>query len=170
MSLFLTALSKFQFVSISRRAGPKVGSDTVNRIINDAVSLNEKILDPIGANERKRYRRTPLTPLYQIQFPLSPEDVRLGFFKVTMIKSLIGLPQKTKNLAGFIGFERRFQPRYLHINKATVGAITRLKEILKVERIKAEELPQDGIYRHHRHDPGFRVIGSILSNENLLIE
>jgi len=61
------------------------------------------------------------------------EEVRMPFWKVTLIRSGIGLP-KRRNLALFaLGLRKRFRTVYKPINPQIAGQLFRVKELIRVE-------------------------------------
>lgn len=82
----------------------------------------------------------------------------MSFFKVTLKRSLIGLPQKTKLTAEALGVgsKRTGRTVYKTINPSNAGLILKLKELVDVE-IVDEAKTQAEISASRKSNPGFVV-------------
>lgn len=79
------------------------------------------------------------------------------FFKVTQLKSTIGLPHLFKDTLHALGLRRRHQTVYHAITPQQAGQIARVKELVKVEL--APEYKDKLQMRNERKSiPGFVVI------------
>ncbi|KAI8323050.1 hypothetical protein GQ54DRAFT_244200, partial [Martensiomyces pterosporus] len=75
------------------------------------------------------------------------------FWKITLNRSPLGLPPKTRKNAIALGLKRRGHVAYRPISNELAGMVIKLKEIVKVELVdKVESL-------RTRAPDGFEVVG-----------
>ncbi|KAJ2782475.1 hypothetical protein GGI15_002905 [Coemansia interrupta] len=75
------------------------------------------------------------------------------FWKITLQRSTIGLPPRTRENARALGLKRRGHVAYRAISNEIAGQIVKLKEVVKVELVdKVEPL-------HVKAANGYEVIG-----------
>ncbi|KAJ2707501.1 hypothetical protein FB645_000677 [Coemansia sp. IMI 203386] len=84
----------------------------------------------------------------------TPTPNEMGkFWKITLNRSTIGLPPKTRSNADALGLKRRGHVVYKPINNEVAGIVLKLKEVVKLELVdKVEPL-------HVKAKDGFEVIG-----------
>lgn len=63
------------------------------------------------------------------------------YFRVTLKRGLIGLPDKFKEHTRSLGLRRTHQKSYLQINPQTVGNILKVKELVEVKTVKGKPIP-----------------------------
>ncbi|KAI9144900.1 hypothetical protein BKA69DRAFT_1051991 [Paraphysoderma sedebokerense] len=86
------------------------------------------------------------------------------YFKVTLLRSTIGLPRATRKTVTALGLKKPHSVVYQPVNPSTAGSILKLKEILKVENMVFKnkddlENYQKWEKRCRKKDPGFEVVG-----------
>lgn len=82
----------------------------------------------------------------------------MSFFKVTLKRSLIGLPEKTKLSAEAlgVGYKRTGRTVYKRINPSNAGLILKLKELVDVEVVN-EAKTKEQIISERKSNAGFIV-------------
>lgn len=80
------------------------------------------------------------------------------WFKITLKRSLIGMPWQRRLNARALGLSRVGQQAYKKIDGVVIGNIVKIKELVKVEIKKGLPLPNN-----RSHPSGFEVIGSMLN-------
>lgn len=78
------------------------------------------------------------------------------FFKVTQLKSTIGLPKLYKETLQTLGLRRRNQTVYHKITPQQAGQIARVKELVKVE-LSPVYKDKVQMREERKSDPGFIV-------------
>ena len=78
------------------------------------------------------------------------------YYAVTLVRSLIGIEKKKKQLIQTsLGLRRRLQTVYRPVSPHVAGQILQVKELVKVEL--ANEIPS----KRQRPERGFKVIGKL---------
>lgn len=84
------------------------------------------------------------------------------YFKITQIRSAIGLPQKTSQILESLGLRRRMQTVYQLQTPEAMGKILKVKELVRVEsNLESAEHPDAESWRR-KAPKGYEVIGSAL--------
>ncbi|OLL24797.1 54S ribosomal protein L33, mitochondrial [Neolecta irregularis DAH-3] len=96
-------------------------------------------------------------------FPKSELGYELStnmFFKVTLIRSAIGLPKKTtRRVLESLGLRKRMQTVCYPVNQQTVGMILKVKELVRVEEVSKAVSPAEA-KRLRKPPAGFYVEGN----------
>jgi large subunit ribosomal protein L30 len=80
----------------------------------------------------------------------------MPFFRVTLLRSGIGLPQKTRGVLKALGLRRRMDTVYHPVSMDAAGQIMRVKELVDVEEVN-EAMTRQQLKELRRPDPGFWV-------------
>ncbi|CCH59133.1 hypothetical protein TBLA_0B02910 [Henningerozyma blattae CBS 6284] len=78
------------------------------------------------------------------------------FYKITLQRSLIGLPQKSRSIVKSLGLGKRGSIAYQKISPSTAGAILRVKELVDVE-LTDKALTKAEVHDSRRSNPGFII-------------
>jgi large subunit ribosomal protein L30 len=81
------------------------------------------------------------------------------FFKVKLFRGFIGLPDKYKEWARTLGLRKRGQTNYVPVMPVTMGAIIKMKELLKVDLV--DERPE---HNNPVYPKGYQVVDSYIKN------
>ena len=80
----------------------------------------------------------------------------MSYFRITLRRSGIGLPQRTRGVLAALGLRRRQQTVYQPVSPQSAGMIMRVKELVDVA--EADRAPSSREMRDARRpDPGFWV-------------
>ncbi|GMM32291.1 mitochondrial 54S ribosomal protein YmL33 [Martiniozyma asiatica (nom. inval.)] len=79
------------------------------------------------------------------------------YFKITQLKSTIGLPQLYKDTLLALGLRRRHQTVYHKITQQQAGQIARVKELVQVE-LAPEFKSKQQMREERKSDPGFHFV------------
>ncbi|KAL7803226.1 ATP-citrate synthase subunit 1 [Trichoderma afarasin] len=88
------------------------------------------------------------------QFPKKPEE-KMSFFRITLHRSAIGLPERTRGVLQALGLRRRMQTVFHPAEPQFAGMIMKVKELVRVQEVerrltkrevKAERTPDKGFY------------------------
>jgi large subunit ribosomal protein L30 len=90
--------------------------------------------------------------------------------KITLTRSLIGLPEKLHRVALGIGLRKRGRSVYKRVTPGVVGSVLKLKEVVSVERVPDHlarvlaTLDRPRVLKP-RTPPGFTVVGNVLEQQ-----
>ncbi len=79
-----------------------------------------------------------------------------SFFRITLIRSAIGLPTRTSGVLRALGLRKRKSTVYHPVSPQVAGQIMKVKELVAVEETE-EELSKQEMHERRRPDPGFYV-------------
>lgn len=80
----------------------------------------------------------------------------MAFFKITLIRSSIGLPQKTQGVLKALGLLRRMKTVYQPVSPDIAGQIMKVKELVAVSEVE-KALTQAEMKDLRRPDPGYYI-------------
>ncbi|KAH3903612.1 probable 54S ribosomal protein L33, mitochondrial [Saccharomycodes ludwigii] len=80
------------------------------------------------------------------------------FYRITLIRSTIGLPQSTKKIVSALGLGKRGSVVYKRVTPVIAGAVTSIKELVDVEVSKGY-LSAEQIHQQRKSNPGYKVTG-----------
>lgn len=82
-------------------------------------------------------------------------DQTMSFFRITLHRSAIGLPERTRGVLAALGLRRRMQTVFHPVHPQFAGMILKVKELVRVEEVdrvlskrevKAARTPDAGFY------------------------
>ncbi|AMD20293.1 HDL451Wp [Eremothecium sinecaudum] len=76
------------------------------------------------------------------------------FFKVTLSRSTIGMPKKTRSIVKSLGLGKRGSIVYQPVSEPIVGAIAKVKELVTVE-VTEKALTKEEQRELRKSEPGF---------------
>ncbi|KAL5345146.1 hypothetical protein V498_07222 [Pseudogymnoascus sp. VKM F-4517 (FW-2822)] len=80
----------------------------------------------------------------------------MSFFRITLMRSAIGLPKRTQGVLKALGLRRRMKTVFYPVSHDVAGQIMKVKELVKVEEV-AEAKTKDELSAERRPDPGFFI-------------
>jgi large subunit ribosomal protein L30 len=80
----------------------------------------------------------------------------MSFFKITLHRSAIGLPERTRGVLMALGLRRRCQTVFHPVSPQFAGMIMKVKELVKVEEV-AKALSKAEMKDLRRPPPGFYI-------------
>ncbi|QDS73945.1 hypothetical protein FKW77_008013 [Venturia effusa] len=80
----------------------------------------------------------------------------MPFFRITLLRSGIGLPMKTRGVLAALGLNRRMKTVFMPVTSDVAGQIMKVKELVDVEEVE-ERLTKAQIKANRKPDPGFYV-------------
>ncbi|SCU86650.1 LAFA_0E02190g1_1 [Lachancea sp. 'fantastica'] len=78
------------------------------------------------------------------------------FYKITLSRSIIGLPQATKNIAASLGLGKTGSVVYRKVSPSIAGSIAKIKEVVSVE-VTEQALTPEQQRELRKSNPGFTV-------------
>ncbi|KFY23139.1 hypothetical protein V493_06054 [Pseudogymnoascus sp. VKM F-4281 (FW-2241)] len=80
----------------------------------------------------------------------------MSFFRITLMRSAIGLPKRTQGVLKALGLRHRMKTVFYPVTQEVAGQIMKVKELVKVEEV-AESKTKDELRAERRPDPGFFI-------------
>jgi large subunit ribosomal protein L30 len=80
----------------------------------------------------------------------------MAFFKITLMRSGIGLPYKRRGVLAALGLRKRMAIVYHPVSQDIAGMIMSVKELVDVEEV-AERKTKQQVKAERKPDPGFYV-------------
>lgn len=102
-----------------------------------------------------RSRLSTLAPA-AIATPSASASAR--FFKIKLCRGFIGLPERYREWAKTLGLRKRGQTSYVPVQPETMGAIIKMKELLKVDLVSERPVHANPVY-----PKGYEVVHSYIN-------
>ena len=83
----------------------------------------------------------------------------MPFFRITLIRSAIGLPKRTNAVLAALGLRRRMQTVFHQVHPQVAGQIMKVKELVAVSEVEERESKEE-MRDARRPDPGYYVESS----------
>jgi len=80
----------------------------------------------------------------------------MPYFRITLLRSGIGLPSKTRGVLAAMGLKKRMQTVYQPATLDAAGQIMKVKELVDVQEVE-EKMTKEQMREARRPDPGFWV-------------
>jgi len=85
----------------------------------------------------------------------------MAFFRITLNRSAIGLPKRTRGVLMALGLRRRTQTVFHPVSAQVGGMLMKVKELVRVEEVEAAKTRAE-VRAERRPDAGFEVVGQLL--------
>ncbi|KAF3911399.1 hypothetical protein ABW20_dc0102664 [Dactylellina cionopaga] len=79
----------------------------------------------------------------------------MSFFKVTLIRSAIGMPEKKIGVLKALGLRKRMRTVFHKIDPATAGQLMKVKELIAVSTV-AQKMTRREMHEKRQPPTGFR--------------
>ena len=83
-------------------------------------------------------------------------QIAMSYFRITLMRSAIGLPLKTKGVLQALGLRKRLRTVYHPVSPDVAGQIFAVKELVDVQEVD-RALSKEEMKELRRPDPGFYV-------------
>ncbi|KAL9120697.1 MAG: hypothetical protein Q9187_002751 [Circinaria calcarea] len=80
----------------------------------------------------------------------------MAFFKITLIRSAIGLPKKTQGVLAALGLRKRMKTVFLPVSPDVAGQVMKVKELVAVSEVE-HALTTSEMKEVRRPDPGYYI-------------
>ena len=80
----------------------------------------------------------------------------MPFFKITLIRSAIGLPKQTQGVLRALGLKKRMATVFRPVNPAIAGQIMKVKELVAVSEVE-QALTKAQLIEMRTPDPGYFI-------------
>ncbi|OAA46338.1 Ribosomal protein L30, bacterial-type [Metarhizium rileyi] len=80
----------------------------------------------------------------------------MSFFRITLHRSAIGLPERTRGVLAALGLRKRMQTVFHPVEPQFAGMIFKVKELVRVEQVQSRSSAAE-VRRARTPDAGFYV-------------
>lgn len=80
----------------------------------------------------------------------------MSFFRITLHRSAIGLPRRTRGVLAALGLRKRSQTVFHPVSPQSAGMILKVKELVKVDEVDRALTPKE-MRDERRPEPGFWI-------------
>ncbi|BCS20634.1 mitochondrial 54S ribosomal protein uL30m [Aspergillus puulaauensis] len=80
----------------------------------------------------------------------------MSYFRVTLVRSAIGLPRRTTDVLKALGLKKRMATVFHPVSQSTVGQIMKVKELVEVQEVEKRMTKQE-MHLERKPDPGYYV-------------
>lgn len=80
----------------------------------------------------------------------------MAFFRITLIRSAIGLPSKSLNVLKALGLKKRMNTVFHPVSPQVAGQIMKVKELVAVSEVDQAMTKQE-VHEARQPDPGFYI-------------
>ncbi|KAI9855066.1 MAG: 39S ribosomal protein L33, mitochondrial [Vezdaea acicularis] len=80
----------------------------------------------------------------------------MAYFRITLMRSAIGLPMRTRGVLAALGLRKRMRTVYHPVTPDVAGQIMKVKELVDVEEVE-HALSKQEQREQRRPDPGYYV-------------
>ncbi|KAF2017050.1 hypothetical protein BU24DRAFT_420075 [Aaosphaeria arxii CBS 175.79] len=80
----------------------------------------------------------------------------MAFFRITLMRSGIGLPAKTQGVLKALGLRKRMTTVYHPVTPSVAGQIMRIKELVDVKEV-SQSFTREQIKASRKPDPGYVI-------------
>ncbi|KAH6622779.1 hypothetical protein F5144DRAFT_605323 [Chaetomium tenue] len=80
----------------------------------------------------------------------------MSYFRITLHRSAIGLPKRTRGVLAALGLHRRGQLVFHPVSAQFAGMIMKVKELVRVEEVERAQTKRE-VYEARRPEAGFWV-------------
>jgi len=80
----------------------------------------------------------------------------MSYFRITLMRSGIGMPEKTQGVLKALGLRKRMTTVYHPVTQSVAGQIMRIKELVDVKEVK-NPMTKAQMHAARRPDPGYFI-------------
>ncbi|KAK4462448.1 hypothetical protein QBC42DRAFT_251507 [Cladorrhinum samala] len=89
----------------------------------------------------------------------------MSYFRITLHRSAIGLPKRTRGVLAALGLHKRSQVVYHPVEPQFAGMIMKVKELVRVDEVD-KKLSKWEVHMERKPDPGFYVESAVRRMED----
>ncbi|BCS01243.1 54S ribosomal protein L33, mitochondrial [Aspergillus awamori] len=79
-----------------------------------------------------------------------------SYFRVTLMRSAIGLPRRTNDVLKALGLKKRMATVFHPVSPSVAGQIMKVKELVQVQEVD-RRLTKQEVHLERKPDPGYYV-------------
>jgi large subunit ribosomal protein L30 len=91
---------------------------------------------------------------------LNPYPVTMSFFRITLMRSGIGLPRRTQGVLKALGLRYRMQTVFYPVTPEAAGQIMKVKELVAVSEVDRAKTKEE-VREERRPDPGYYIESAV---------
>lgn len=80
----------------------------------------------------------------------------MTFFRITLLRSAIGLPRRSTDVLKALGLKKRMATVFHPVSPSVAGQIMRVKELVEVQEVDRSMTKQE-VWLERKPDPGYYV-------------
>lgn len=80
----------------------------------------------------------------------------MSFFRITLVRSAIGLPRRATDVLKALGLKKRMATVFHPVTPSVAGQVMRIKEIVEVQEVD-RRLTKQEVHLERKPDPGYYV-------------
>ncbi|KAE8147429.1 hypothetical protein BDV25DRAFT_160393 [Aspergillus avenaceus] len=80
----------------------------------------------------------------------------MSYFRVTLVRSAIGLPRRTTDVLKALGLKKRMVTVFHPVSPSVAGQIMKVKELVEVREVE-KRLTRQEVHLERKPDPGYYV-------------
>jgi large subunit ribosomal protein L30 len=80
----------------------------------------------------------------------------MSYFRITLIRSAIGLPEKSTNVLKALGLRKRMATVFHPVSPSVAGQIMRVKELVAVSEVD-KPMTKVEVHEERKPNPGFYI-------------
>jgi large subunit ribosomal protein L30 len=84
----------------------------------------------------------------------------MSYFRITLVRSGIGMPKRTRGVLEALGLHRRMKTVFHPVSPQIAGQIMKVKELVRVEEVE-KPLTKGELREERRPDPGYYIETSV---------
>lgn len=93
----------------------------------------------------------------------------MTFFRITLLRSGIGLPARTNGVLASLGLTKRLRTVYLPVSPDVAGKILKVKELIAVSEVE-KPVSRKAMKEVRRPEPGFWVERAVSRDGGAVVE
>jgi len=113
----------------------------------------KKLRLSLKANSRRTHTSPP-------NLSLSTTAFIMPYFKITLIRSAIGLPTKTQGVLAALGLRKRMRTVFHPVSPQVAGQIMKVKELVAVSEVEEKSTTQE-MREMRKPDPGYYIESAV---------
>ncbi|KAJ6127273.1 hypothetical protein N7523_002885 [Penicillium sp. IBT 18751x] len=80
----------------------------------------------------------------------------LTYFRITLLRSAIGLPRRSTDVLKALGLKKRMATVFHPVSPSVAGQIMRVKELVSVQEVE-QALTKQQVHLERKPDPGYYI-------------
>ncbi|KAL5364851.1 hypothetical protein BJX96DRAFT_158057 [Aspergillus floccosus] len=80
----------------------------------------------------------------------------MSYFRITLLRSAIGLPRRTTDVLKALGLKKRMATVFHPVSPSVAGQIMRVKELIDVQEVD-RRLTKQEVHLERKPDPGYYI-------------
>lgn len=80
----------------------------------------------------------------------------MTFFRITLLRSAIGMPRRTTDVLKALGLKKRMATVFHPVSQSVAGQVMKVKELVEVQEVD-RRLTKQEVHLQRKPDPGYYV-------------